>query len=201
MRNIHTALPALAVRFPSLASDFRIAHSILLAAGQGLVELPTQVLTAGYSVIGLAPTTTARDKALAGDPSRRLMLLNVASTLESEGYRPEPDDVATAEGVWGTLVGRGAAMHRGLMTDPTLRPRAAAFAAFVSQAGLDLAVIIDSAEQRVISGVNTPLLELRALLKEHPELRRRANATGKAAAQTKLSFVATADVALCEDES
>lgn len=200
MRNIHTALPALAVRFPSLATDFRIAHSILLAAGQGLVELPTQVLTAGYSVIGLAPMTTARDKALAGDPSRRLMLLNVASSLEEDGFRSEPDDVATAEGVWGTLIGRGAAMHRGFMTDSALRAKAAAYAAFVSRAGIELSIIIASAEGLATCGIDPRRLHLRARIAEHPELRRKANATGRAAAQVHLSF-STTDAPTVGDES
>lgn len=186
MHNIHTALPALAKRFPVVGSDFRITHEILLAAGQGLVELPTRVLTASYAMIGIAPMSTAREKALAGDPTRRLMLLNISATLESENHRAQPEDVATAVGVWGTLVARGAAMYRGYATDPALRPRAVAYAAFVTQAGLDLAILIQEAETRATSKERGVILQVRALIAEHPALRRRANATGKAAAQVSL---------------
>jgi len=193
MRNIHTALPALATRFPALASDFRTTHHILLAAGQGLVELPTQVLTAAYAMIGLAPMATAREKGLAGDPTRRLLMLNVSQTLESECHRMEPDDIATAVGVWGTLVARGAAMYRGFLTDPALRQRAAAYAAFVTQAGLDLAILLQATEERATSGVRSPLLEVRALVAEHPELRRKVGVTGRAAAQVSLSFTSAED--------
>lgn len=186
MRNIHTALPALAKRYPAIGSDFTISHEILLAAGQGLVELPTQVLTAAYAVIGVAPMSTSREKALAGDPTRRLLMLNVSMALEAEEYRAQHEDVATAVGVWGTFVARGAAMYRGFATEPTLRQRAAAYAAFVTQAGLDLAILIQEAETRVTAKERRTLLEVRALVAEHPGLRRRANATGKAAAQTTL---------------
>lgn len=186
MHNIHTALPALAKRFPVVGSDFRISHEILLAVGRGFVELPTQVLTAAYAVIGIALTSTAREKALAGDPTRRLMLLNISATLEAENHRAQPDDVQTAVGIWSTFVGHGAAMYRAFATDPALRQRAAAYAAFVSQAGLDLAVLVQESEKRATATERSTILEVRALIAEHPGLRRRANATGKAAAQTQL---------------
>lgn len=178
MRTIHTALPALAHRYPPLASEFRMIHSLLLDQGQGFVEMPSGVLTAAFEVIGLAPRRTAAERVLARDPIQAIYLLTIANSLSEDGYRSEP--ISMAVGVWTVLVARGGASYRG-RTDAA----AADYARLVQRMSFDLSLLIERAEQVRRHG-ESRIANVRAVLAENPGLRK---AIAEAAAvDAQLSF-------------
>lgn len=179
MRTIHTALPVLANRHPSFAFDFRLMHKLLTEHGQGLVEMPTGVLTTAFETIGLAPRSTQIERAIAGDPVRALCLTKIASDLSKEGHISEP--IQMAVGVWSVLAARAGATYRANMGDTQARH----YAAFLTRTGFELSVIVARAEQVRVHGLDR-IANVRAVLRENPQLRKSIAEMGAVEAQLTL---------------
>lgn len=180
MRTICQALPVLAAdpRLAGLAVDLTTFHRMLRDHSAGMGDMPTSVLTAAAEIIGTAP----RKKRYRVEFERRRSFADLAITLYEMGYRPEPNDLLVAVGVWSVVQGRAVQVYRGLAIDAErakATPRAdqaavaaATMCAFASSVAHDgLALMAEADTRRIVGTRERSVSELRQYVQDHPELR------------------------------